>query len=273
MKYCGIYSNKIDVSVFDELNIIYQNQDRQLVDFLQKHINQKINLIIQDINSFEENQEWLKLNAIHEKYPDLNFKICFGQLQKFQEVSDILQHCIENLKIPFFTGYLVTNFDQLNHLCSFGISEVYLGEDICFDLKRARAVCDRYKIRIRAFPNVGQSSIKSSPALKKFFIRPEDVEEYSDVIDVFEFWGPLDRQNVLYKIYSKGVWFGDLNDLLLDCDLHFDSRRIVPGFAQIRKTCGRKCMKGEHCSICDKIYNISEKLADKNLIIKKKKID
>lgn len=273
MKYCGQYSNKIDMTIFDEISILYDKQDRQLISFLQKHLNQRVILIITDIEDFLQTEEWIKLNAIYEKYPDFNFTICFKEISKFQEVSNSLLQCIKELKMPFFIGCVATNFDQLQYLCGLGVSDVYLGEDICFDLRRARAVCDRYKVQIRAFPNVGQCSVKSGPALKKFFIRPEDIEEYSDYIDTLEFWGPLDRQGILLQIYKKGVWNGDLKDLILDFDLSFDSRTIMPDFAYIRKNCGRKCMKGERCSICDTVYRISQKLADKNIIFKQKKTD
>ena len=273
MKYCGQYSNKIDMSLFDEISIIYNKQDSQLISFLQEHLNQRIILIVKDIEDFLQAEEWKKLNAIHEKYSAFNFAVCFKNLCTFQEAPSALQHCMQELKVPFFTGHIVTNFDQLQYLCNLGVSDVYLAEDICFDLKRARAVCERYKVQIRAFPNVGQCSVKSGPALKKFFIRPEDVEVYSDCIDTLEFWGPLDRQVTLLQIYKKGIWFGDLKDLILDFDLSFDSKTIIPDFARIRKNCGRRCMKGEHCSICDTMYQISQKLADRNIIIKQKKTD
>lgn len=272
MKYSGRYSNKIDMSKFDEIMIQYDKQDRQLVDFLIHHVNQKVVLVIRDINDFYSSQEWKKLNAIKEKFPELIFSVCFGEIGRFETGGNELQVSIDSLvDIPYFTGDLVTNFDQLHYLCKRGISEVYLGEDICFDLWRAKQVASSYGVKIRTFPNVGQCSVKSGLALKKFFIRPEDVEEYSDCIDTLEFWGPLDRQGTLLKIYKKGIWFGDLQELLLDFDLSFDSRRIVPGFAQMRKTCQRKCMKGESCTICDRVYLISKKLEDKELIIKRKK--
>lgn len=271
MKYCGKFSKKIDMSIFDEVAILYNHEDRAVITFLQEHINQRVVLIVRDFKEFAFIEEWKKLNAIHEQYPEFNFAVCFGEARKFEEAPAVMVQCMENLQIPFFTGYVAANFDQLNYLCSLGVSDVYLAEDICFDLKRAKRVCSNHNVQIRAFPNVGQSGIKSGPALKKFFIRPEDVEEYSDVIDILEFWGPLDRQATLHKIYTKGVWFGDLKDLILDLDLSFDSRRIMPGFAYARKVCGRKCMKGESCAICDRVYSISEKLADKKLIIKKQK--
>lgn len=271
MKYCGQYSNKIDISLFDEISILYDKQDRQLISFLQKHSNQRVILIITDIEDFLQAKEWIKLNAIYEKYPDFNFAVCFKEISRFQEAPDALLQCIKELKMPFFTGYVATNFDQLHYLCNLGISDIYLAEDICFNLKRARAVCDRYKVQIRAFPNVGQCSVKSGPALKKFFIRPEDVEEYSDCIDILEFWGPLDRQETLLRIYKKGAWYGDLKDLILDFDLSLDSRCIVSTFGAMRKSCDRKCIKGDPCAACDKVLKIGQKLANNNVFIKQKK--
>jgi hypothetical protein len=156
-------------------------------------------------------------------------------------------------------------------LCKQGVTEVYVGEDICFDLVRAKAVASSYGVQLRTFPNVAQCSVKQTPPLQKFFIRPEDVEEYSDCIDTIEFWGPQDRQNILLKIYKKGFWYGDLNELLLDLPLSFDSRRIIPGFARIRKSCDRKCMKGEHCNVCDHALSISKKLENNNFVLTAKK--
>lgn len=275
MRYCGKYSNKISMDNFDEISIYYDRQDQELLFFLQEHCDKKINLVIQHENIFKfyEEQEWEKINAIHEKYPEYSIAICFYDSCKFHVLEDYILECMKNLTVPYFTGNLATNFDQLHYLLNLGVSEVYLGEEICFDLTRAKKICSRTGVTIRAFPNVGQSSVRTSPALKKFFIRPEDIAEYEDVITTLEFWGPLDRQEILHKIYSKGKWFGDLQDLILDFDLSFDSRRIVPGFAQMRKNCERKCMKGGQCTACDRILNISKLLEDKNLIIKQKKND
>lgn len=270
MKYCGRFSNKIDMSVFDEISILYDNQDRQLLTFLEEHCDKRIVLIVRDMDNFYKAQEWLKLNAIKEAHPDWNFVVCFREICRFELFNSMLQECCANLCIPFFTGYLVTSFDQLHYLCAQGVSDVYLGEDICFDLRRAKAVASSYGVQLRVFPNVAQASVRTSPALKKFFIRPEDVSIYEDVIDTFEFWGPLDRQAVLYKIYSKERWFGDLQALILDFDMSFDSRRVLPSFASIRKTCGRKCMKSEPCSICDTIHSISKKFENQNLMLKNK---
>lgn len=271
MKYCARYSNKINLSIFDEVSIRYEGQKEDLIIFLQEHQNQKITLIIHNIAQFYIMKTWEVINTIHETYPDLEFKLCFKQAGNFELIDDALQECINNITVPYYMGSVAVNFDQLNYLCEHGVSEVYLAEDICFDLKRAKRVCERYGVKIRAFPNVAQSCIRTGPAHKKFFIRPEDIESYSDVIDTVEFWGELDRQEIFCRIYKNGRWFGELKEIITDLDIEFDSRCIVPIYAELRKSCGRKCMKGEKCTACDSILNISRKLGDMNLIIKQQK--
>lgn len=271
MKYCSQFTNKINLSQFDEISIIYDKQDEYLVDFMQKHSNQKINLIIRDPLDFCANYEYLKLNTIKLQHPEFNFSICFYAVSIFDLIPAELEKILKKLEMPYFMGLIVTNFDQLQYLLEKGVSEVYLAEDICFDLLRVKRLCSRYGVTVRAFPNVGQCSVKAGPALKKFFIRPEDVKEYSDVIDTLEFWGTLDRQETLYEIYTSGEWFGDLKDLILDFDLSFDSMRIIPGFARARKTCGRKCMKGDRCTICDRMLSISKLLEERDFIIRQPK--
>lgn len=271
MKYCGRYSNKIDMSVFDEITIRYNGQNEELVTFLQEHSAQKVTLVVHDIGQFYTAKSWEVINAIHETYPEWDFNVCFGEVAVFKAIDHTLAACANALSVPYYFGYVATNFDHLHHLCQNGACEVYLGEDICFDLVRARRVCDDYKVRIRTFPNVAQSSVRTGPDHKKFFIRPEDIEEYSDVIDVIEFWGDLNKQAIFHRIYKRGRWFGELKEIIADLNIEFDSRCIVPVFANVRKTCGRKCMKGDSCRVCDSILSISRKLGDMNLIFKKKK--
>ena len=273
MKYCVNYSNRVNMTSFDEISIIYESQDSALIQFLQEHDTQKINLIVGNIPSFYENKEWIKLNAIKEKYPQYNFSICFGGHSAFYSIDDTLKECMMALQVPYYTGMYVNNYDQLHYLAQQGVSEVYLVEDMCFDLKRAKRVCAAYDIRIRAFPNVAQSyrglTAEILP-LASFFIRPDDVSAYSEYIDVLEFYGPLDRQKIFYDIYTGGPWYGDLKDIIYSLPLSLDSMRIVPGFAHARINCKRECAKGGHCNICNNINNIEKKFKEYGMLLKTK---
>lgn len=266
MKYAVNYSNKIkNIDDFDEIIIQYNNQDKELPYFLDNHKDKMVILQIPiiEVEQFHFLEQWKLLNAIYQEHN--NFIVCFGALGAFQELDEKTLECAHNLEMPFMTGLKITNFDQLHYALELGVCAVYLAEDICFDLLRAKRLCGRKGVQIRAFPNVAQGSVRSGPALKKFFIRPEDVEEYSNCIDVLEFWGPLDRQSVLLRIYRKGYWYGDLEPIILDLNLSIDSRCLAPDFALFRKGCQRKCMRGEDCTICDKLFEFSEQLRADNI--------
>lgn len=265
MKYSAVYSNKINLDDFAEVIIEYKHsQEEDLPLFLEYNQKKDIVISISDLDEFIRYKEWHIFNAIYEQYP--YFTLRFYKVSKFEEIPELVIDLLENLNMPYFFGICATTFDQLHYLLDLGVSQVYLAEDICFDLTRASRLCGETLIRV--FPNVAQGSIKSGPALKKFFIRPEDVKEYADVVDIFEFWGPTDRQNVLRRIYEKGKWLGDLQAIILDLDIELESQYLIPQFAHIRKDCGRRCMKGEKCSVCEHIKSISEKLKEKNLMLK-----
>lgn len=273
MKYCLQYANSSKLkNVAPEISILYDRQDTALLDFIKEHIHQRIILIIDKIEEFILGQEWQKLNAVHDAIPEAQLAVCFYQHKRVSTVDDKVAEIISKLNIPFFTGDLITTWDQLHYFLNLGVSDVYLAEDICFKLDAAKALCSSYGVQVRIFPNVAQSSIKSSPALKKFFIRPEDLSVYEPYVDIVEFWGPLERQDIYHHIYfNSRQWFGDLNEIIFDLNTPLDSRRIVPIFAPMRVKCDKKCMKNGKCRICDRIESLSHTLADKELIIKTKK--
>jgi len=71
------------------------------------------------------------------------------------------------------------------------------------------------------------------PSLKKFFIRPEDFELYSNYVDVFKFTASSANEiNLLYEIYTKDKkWFGKLSEIIKNYTSDEDSRFIIPKFA------------------------------------------
>ena len=273
MQYAVNYCKGAKMEPFAEIIINYNRQDMELLTFLENHPNQRIILSIKqnDIISFHEAQGWRQLNVIYDKYPFIAVR--FEDLGAFHQLTSIEEECIKELTVPYFFGAIVTTFDQLQYFLTQGVCAIYVAEDICFSLTWVKQLCKEKNVQVRAFPNIAQANVRAVPALKKFFIRPEDVNIYEDVIDILEFWGPIERQEVLYRFYSKGRWFGNLRDLILDLDIEFDSRRILPEFAQMRKICNRKCMRGEPCEVCERILSISKKLENHHLIIKPKKVD
>ena len=175
---------------------------------------------------------------------------------------------LKEKEIPVFFSTLVHSWDVLTGLADMGVSDIYIVEELGFELASAAAVLHERGIQIRCYPNVAQSAHPDVPDIKKFFIRPEDVELYEQYVDVFEFYG--DNNNLYYKIYAKDKkWFGDLSEIIFHFDKNLDSRCVVPQFAEVRSRCGKKCMKGSPCRICEKVDRLAGTMQENGLYFKK----
>ena len=93
MKYCGRFSKRINMDKFDEISIIYQRQSKELLEFLARHPNQKIVLVVnsQDFEDFFNNRTWELVNAIAERAPESDLHICFYDSAKCEVIDDKLQ--------------------------------------------------------------------------------------------------------------------------------------------------------------------------------------
>lgn len=116
---------------------------------------------------------------------------------------------------------------------------------------------------------MAQSSFSETVALKKFFIRPEDTDIYSQYIDIFEFYNVDEKLDTYYKIYAiDKKWFGQLNEIIIDFNSDIDNKYIVPRFLEMRYKCGKKCFKGGHCRRCEVIEELSSSLEQSELVVK-----
>ena len=121
-------------------------------------------------------------------------------------------------------------------------------------------------------PNVAQTSAdKFTDKIKTFFIRPEDIEIYDEVVDVFEFAGPLTIQPTLYNIYQKqSKWEGNLNSIIKELHTSVNNTTIMPLFGLTRVNCGKRCTF-DKCHICDHVKNISQGLENQGVMITKER--
>lgn len=269
MKFCLSYvrgSGLLDTA--DEISIWYQpGRATELIDFIQKHQNQRIILKIgyQDNSNsswFSTNKEYELINAIKEKYTGANIAVEF-----FTKDSEFN---LKNLIVPYFFSTPISTFDQLHYYIDKGVSDVILESDICFSLKCAKTICSNHGVKIRIDPRRASSSAPSYDPLTHFFIRPEDLSALDNYIDVIFF--DTINQDIYYNIYFKDKeWFGDLQDLIEGLNFSVDNRCIIPSFGTIRATCSKKCKSTGKCNICPQIYSISKKLANNDLIIRRKK--
>ena len=269
MKYCYYYSRGDSFPYFNELaelSITYNKEDLTLPQFLQEHKSQMINILINKVEDLE------RLTLLYDQYK--NIKIMFDLKNE-----DLIKK-IPNIKIPFFFYTFINNWDVLTQVLSFHPTDIYISDELGFELAAVAKMAHAAGAQVRVLPNLAQTSWREIEGhmhtqfngLKKFFIRPEDVELYEPYVDVMEFAGNEKQIATYYKIYAKEhKWFGDLNEIIIDLNYHIDNRGIVSTFGEQRLKCGKKCLKGQHCQICERIAHLSQTLREHDLIVQRDK--
>lgn len=271
MKYCVDYRQNFKyLNDVDEITINFRRTDTTLVDFLLLHKNKRINIYVNDEEDFINNKCIKLFDAIATDHPEINFALKFRDYKvgKVKEAIEIIKGSV--IKHKYFFEAFIRDWDTLLGYIELQPSDIYIVENLGFEIEAVATLLHIAEIQVRCFPNVGQSAWKGTPALKKFFIRPEDVHYYEPYIDVLEFFGKENSIETYYKIYAiDKKWFGKLNEIIIDFnDEEIDSRFILPEFALRRMNCGKRCLKGRPCRVCKAIKELAEVLESHNLMIK-----
>lgn len=264
MKYAVNYHTSFKhFDVVDEVIIEYSNDKQRaaLLEFMQNKVRDDLRVIIaaekledilpKDIDTFR---------AVQEIHP--NFSVRIGLNHKHMMVD-----FVDN-DIPYFYDVFVDSWDMLNGMIKYGVSDVYIVNEFAFYLPQIKKNCGD-EVKIRVFPNVSQSTDKLHvlPTVTSFFIRPEDIPFYEEYIDVCEFFGTVDRNEVLYKIYTSGKWLGNLKELIIGLKEDIPNASIVPYFGQRRAICKKSCVNG-NCNLCDQIVQLANSLQENGLEVK-----
>ena len=272
MKYCLRYArNHKYLKEVDEVIVPFQIEDINFVETLTgKNELQNACIIVDvlDIESFVKENSITIFIDMQKSYLNMKFKLRFAHYNvNYNELFTQLKEA----NIPFFFTTHVNTLDYFQGLIDLGVSDISIVEDLGFELKKLGPVAHAKGISIRAFANVCQASWPHVSNLKSFFIRPEDVPVYEDCIDVLEFYGDYNIEKIMYRVYSKDKkWFGNLQEIIIGLSDELDSRYLLPQFARVRVGCGKRCIKGTSCNICEKIVVVSKNLEEKGYMVKLK---
>ena len=267
MKYCINYSNKSHIiDKVDEILIRYdKNKILELfTQFIPAHLNQRVivQLIEEDnIDTIVNNLK--KIISIYNENKDIKFDIQLPFYnQKFMEE-------LKDTNLKYFFKVAANSWDKFTGLISQNVSDIYITDELAFELDKVAEIAHKNNIKVRIYPNVAQSRWDKLSDILKFFIRPEDIEMYEPYVDVCEFYGDKAQQiDTYYKIYQEDKkWFGDLQEIIIGLDSKIDSRYIIPRFAEKRIKCGKDCLKGGKCEMCKRILDLSEQLENAHLIV------
>lgn len=234
----------------DEFNIDFRNKEIQLTRFLELYAkSQRVNI------------------RLPEDYTKDNIELLEAAYDKGYNIAIILPdiYYTERLKekgVPFYLSKAVDTWDEFCGFLSIGVSDIFITGELGFELDKVSSIAKERDVQIRCYANIIQSSWKNERGIKGFFIRPEDVDFYSNYVDVIEFYDSVDQQNVLYEVYFHSKeWNGKLREIIKGIVSDVDNYYILGSeFARRRSQCGKKCLKGERCELCDRLIELADSL-------------
>lgn len=203
-----------------------------------------------------------------------NFKVLIVIKDRLRTYMSTEKERIDLLKeneIPFFFYHYVSDWDEIYLLKDIGVTDIYVVENLCFEVDKVYEVLNKENIQIRVFPNVAQSKYKYD--VRSFFIRPEDRELYDEYVGMYEFYRPeatKNTDNTYFKVYADAAeWRGELDQLIIGLEDELDSRFVVPRFGEFRIKCGKRCLKGAPCRMCDRVKALAETLEEAGLTVQR----
>ena len=263
MKYAIIYSKTFRyMKDVDEITLYWSTKD-DIAEFIDETFEKKQRIIIDFSNNYvsELREAVPTLERVKKVHSNFAVKMNVETQKAFGEF-------LLEKKIPFFFSAFCNNWDSLYAYATLGVSDVYVTEELCFNLKAVKAFCEPRRIKVRVFPNIAQVSGKNTssviPDIRKFFIRPEDIPTYEEYVDICELWCPLNKQSVMYEIYKSEQWLGNLNDIISSFSLDVPNTGFMPHFAAVRVNCQKKCYRGK-CRMCDSAVELSRMMLEDGL--------
>ena len=246
----------------DEYNITFVNKPdnfENLMEFLSKYPDTRFNITI-DTKEYQFDYSKLPiLNTIH-KHIYIVTSLYENHYKQLQEMG---------IKFYFNADFPIVNFRLLKYVIDLGVTDVYIMDDLCYDLKRVRAAADKNNVSIRMILNHIPSMLldKGSDVRSPIFI-PETVDELSKYIDTAEFddGGSWARLETLYKIwFIKKQWRENLQAINTDLQIAIPNQSMIPDFTIYKMNCGYRCGYGSVCKKCNQFFDMAKDLESKNI--------
>lgn len=244
-----------------QLNIIYKPKIKQLAEFIKDYRTHRINFIIPEFNKDRDSEIFETLNDL---FSDAELVLCFPYY------DDWFQNWSNEHQIKHYYQHFVNSWENLERFLSYNVTDIKVGENLAFNAEKISKIAKEKGVSLRVFCNVCQRKIESTiPSIKGFFIRPEDIDLYSEYFDTFELAYPnmdATRLNTLYEIYAKDkIWDGRVKQIIVGYEGNEDNTFLI-GFGKRRSHCDRKCYQAtgvEKCCFCDRLIDLNKTIKER----------
>lgn len=250
-----------DDSRIKEFDITFKKTSSldNLLDFLEKYEDKRVNI------SFSEGINYSVLKSAVRLYDNIAVKLHASDIQECMKLKDI------NVKYYFDNSYPAVNLCSLDALIALGVSDVYLADDLCYNLERTYSYCRSKGVKTRMVLNRIPSTVPFKGDDPKSPIwMPRDIDTLSQYIDIFEFENDLDDMyfDVLFRTWFEDkAWNNNVREINLDLNLDIYDNTMLPIVSLKKIRCGRRCSQraGNECDVCKEMSDISTILHDKGV--------
>lgn len=258
MNICVPYKNKSKSSLVASEIMIDIKTIEQLVELKKNQLNEKYTKDNKRL-VFNLNYVLLKelsVEAIIDFYNSIMYENKVIRLEVsqtfFRDQVDLYEKLYNN-KVDFFISKNAAEWNDLHMLLALPVTDIYVTEDLCFNLPEVADYIHSYGRRVRVYPNVVQNKYSGLfEDYTGFFIRPDDVFLYEPYVDTLEIWGVKNNAMSWINIYDKNRrWAGPLNEIIIGLKTPIDNRDLGKDFGLNRMSCGRRCIRpNSKCQRC-----------------------
>ena len=227
------------------------NQLGLIFPFMKDNPDKRYN--IADVSSIERSKAIEQIEIVKEITN--NYTIECGDIATFRSL--IFNGYNAYLRFP------VTDWETFDNLVKQGASDIYIDGPLGFQSSAIIKAKQNNPVKIRVSPTVSSNAVLgTSKTASSFFIRPEDLSEYKNVIDIIDFKVPeQEKEDTLYKIYKRGTFDFNLADLIEHLNMKVPNLFIQKEFVEHRLNCGQRCkMPGKTCHLCDTQISLTNTL-------------
>ena len=181
-----------------------------------------------------------------------------------EHFADVPQLQKKNIKFFFDYSFLVYSYSLLEWVIKIHPTDIYIGEELFYNLNEVKNICDNHNIKIRMILNripVTNNFVAFNYSVLAF--RPQDYSFLEKYIDVGEFdcEEPYDwtKADILYrKWYIEHSWNDDLSYMNKDMVLPFPVQSMPIELIKYRSNCKHRCMTSanSHCHKCKRFFTL-----------------
>mgnify|MGYP007099010124 CR=1 FL=1 len=259
------WNNRKDI----EFNIPYDSgRHKELdkfLDFLDEYPDVRINLEFKDEISLHD------LSVINKISDNVYVRISIKDVPKVKDMRE------KGYKFFFDSELPAYNFSLLESFIDMGTTDIYIADDLCYDLDTVKKYLNSVGVNIRLILNkIPMTTPDRGLNEKTVLFRPNDIDYLKQYFDAFEFdcGKPYNfkKLDVLYRVYFiQKEWLGEISEINEDYNIPLHNRTIQDDYDLYRMNCGRKCNHNRICNKCKNMYDAANKLYDKNVVRKKNK--